>query len=74
MDSQSLIDHMATSHVIQDKRLRIDVARLREMVEKEEIQCNWVRKEEQLANPLTKAGASSRSLVDVLHSGRLVAT
>ena len=71
-DSKSLIDHLATSHVVQDKRLRIDVARLREMVEKKEIHCNWVRTEQQLANSLTKAGASSRALVEVLHSGRLV--
>ena len=73
-DSQSLIDHLGTSHVIQDKRLRIDVARLKEMVEKKEIVCDWVPDERQLANTLTKAGASSHSLMNVLHSGKLLAT
>ena len=37
-DSQSLVYHMATSHVIQDKRFRIDIARLKEMVEMKEVQ------------------------------------
>ena len=72
-DSQSLVDHMATSHVIQDKRLRIDIARLKEMVEMKEVQCEWVSKEHQLADTLTKGGASSRTLIDVLQSGRLTA-
>ena len=70
-DSQSLVDHMATSHVIQDKRLRIDIARLKEMAELKEIDCKWISKDHQLADTLTKAGASSRKLIDVLQSGRL---
>ena len=70
-DSQSLVDHISTSHVIQDKRLRIDIARLREMVELKEICCEWISKEYQLADSLTKAGASSKKLVDALQTGRL---
>ena len=31
-DSKSLVDHLGTSHVIQDSRLRVDIARLKEMV------------------------------------------
>ena len=46
---------------------------IKEMVEKEEITCNWVPDDRQLANALTKSGASSRSLIDVLRTGRLVA-
>ena len=71
-DSRSLIDHMSTSHVIQDKRLRIDIARLKEMVELNEVRCKWVSKDDQLADSLTKAGASSRKLLDVVQTGRLV--
>ena len=68
-DSKSLTDHLATSHVIQDPRLRVDVARLKEMVEVGEISMSWVKRDQQLADSLTKAGASPGRLLDVLRSG-----
>ena len=70
-DSHSLVDHLGTSHVIQDSRLRVDIARLKEMVKVKEIIVKWVPAEAQLADPLTKVGASSRKLLEVLESGRL---
>jgi hypothetical protein len=70
-DSKSLIDHLQTSHVIQDSRLRVDIARLKEMIELNEIKLCWIPGNEQLADPLTKAGASPHRLVEVLTSGRL---
>ena len=70
-DSKSLVDHLGTSHIIQDPRLRVDVARLKEMVAIKEISMTWVKKDYQLADSLTKAGASSRSLMDVLRVGRI---
>ena len=69
-DSKSLVDHLGTSHIIQDARLRVDVARIKEIVAIGEISMTWVKKEYQLADSLTKAGASSRSLLDVLRLGR----
>ena len=36
-DSKSLVDHLSYSKVIQDVRLRVDIARLREMVKLQEI-------------------------------------
>ena len=53
----------------QDARLRVDIACIREMVKFDEIQVDWVDKSEQLSDCLTKAGASSASLVEVLKSG-----
>ena len=70
-DSQSLVDHLQTSHVIQDSRLRVDVARIREMIELNECDVQWVDKDRQLADPLTKAGASPSYLLEVLKTGRL---
>ena len=70
-DSKSLIDHLNTSHVIQDCRLRVDMARIREMVKLKEIHLRWLPNKLQLADPLTKAGASSKRLLEVLTSGRL---
>ena len=68
-DSKSLIDHLQTSHVIQDSRLRVDVARIKEMIELKECEVKWICNEKQLADPLTKAGASPNRLLEVLQNG-----
>ena len=70
-DSKSLMDHINTSHVIQDARLRVDIARIKEMIKVKEICMKWVPNEQQLADPMTKAGASPSKLLEVLQSGRL---
>ena len=70
-DSKSLIDHLKSSHVIQDSRLRVDIARIKEMIKINEICMKWVSGQEQLADPMTKAGASSMKLLEVLQNGRL---
>jgi len=70
-DSESLIEHLQTSHVIEDSRLRVDIARLKEMIEIGEIKMTWVPNEEQLADPMTKSGASSLKLIETLQGGRL---
>ena len=70
-DSQSLIDNLESSRVVQDFRLRVDLARLKEMIEVNEIRMEWIEKSEQLADPLTKAGASNKRLCEVLCNGRI---
>ena len=68
-DSRSLWDHLNTTKVTFDARLRVDVACIREMVKMGEIKVDWVDNSRQLADCLTKAGASSNSLLEVLRSG-----
>ena len=41
------------------------------MTDKGEITVRWVKSEEQLADPLTKRGASSDTLVKVLDAGKM---
>ena len=65
-DCKSLIDTSSTTYVLQDTRLLVDVARLREMVKLNEISIEWVDGRFQLADSLTKAGASRDTLLDVL--------
>ena len=67
-DNRSLTDTLVTTRVITDRRLRVDVARLREMVAEKEIDVAWVNGRSQVADALTKRGASSASLVEVLNS------
>ena len=47
------------------------MARLREMVSKEEIEVFWVEGGLQLADSLTKRGASTLKLLDVLSKAKL---
>lgn len=70
-DSKSLIENMQSTKVIQDPRLRVDVARLKQMVKLGEIDVTWVPSELQLADSLTKKGASADQLVKVLVKGAL---
>ena len=69
-DSKSLMDHIKTSHVVQDSRLRVDIARIKEMIKIAEISMTWVPDEEQLADPMTKAGAPFHKLQKVLRNGK----
>ena len=70
-DSKSLKEHLGTTKVIQDPRLRVDTARLREMTNIGEVEVTWVSTEFMLADCLTKKDASSDLLRQVLASGML---
>ena len=70
-DSQSFLDNLQSTHVLADTRMRVDMARIREMLELNEIKISWVPTENQLADPLTKQGASPAKLLEVLGGGRL---
>ena len=63
---------MYSTKCVEDRRLRPDIALLREKLAKGEIKdIKWVESSLQLADCLTKAGASSRPLLEVLSSGKL---
>ena len=70
-DSKSLKDHLMTTKVISDARLRVDIARLREMQEIGEIEVIWVPSGHMLADCMTKQGASADLLRSVLAKGVL---
>ena len=74
-DSNQLYDAGHSLKLIEDKRLRIDLGLLREMMDRKEIaRINWVEKGQQLADSLTKIGASSARLLEVLAQGQLLVT
>ena len=70
-DNESLCQTLKTTTTIADKRMRVDIARLRQMVDREEIQVSWVEGSRQLADCLTKRGASSKKLLEVLQNCKL---
>ena len=65
-DSDSLVKTLRTTKVHDDKRLRVDVARVKGMITEQEIEIEWVSSKDQLADALTKRGASTDSLVAAL--------
>ena len=70
-DSKSLQQHLQSTRTIQDARLRVDIARLKQMMDLEEIEMRWVCSKSQLADSLTKKGSSAAQLIKVLVSGRI---
>ena len=70
-DNKSLFDASKTSNVTSDKRLLIDLAALREMIDQRQIKMHWLSTEYQLANNLTKMGASKQKLMEALRRGCL---
>ena len=70
-DSKSLRDHMETTRVIKDPRLRVDTARLRQMNERQEVEIVWVPGAEMLADCMTKKAAATDKLRKALTTGVL---
>ena len=71
-DSRSLFENAQSLKPVLDKRLRVDIAIVHQMLEKGELQkILWVEKEKQLADPLTKRGVSSNQLLQVIADGKL---
>ena len=71
-DSKTLYEAVHSTKQVLDNRLRIDIAILKEMITKKEInEISWVPKEQQLADCLTKRGASCKSLIQTLEVGAI---
>ena len=68
-DNKSLFEAVHSTTSILDKRLRVDIAILREMVERKEMTVEWIEASKQLSDSLTKRGASSAALLEVFKSG-----
>ena len=63
VDNKSLVDVLYMSKRVEDQRLRIDIAVLQSMLERNEIsKVSWVCTSQQLADCLTKRGASTEKL------------
>ena len=68
-DNRGLCDSVFASTTVEDKRLFIDICVLRDMIHNHEInEFRWVSTDQQIANALTKQGASTHSLVQLLNN------
>ena len=73
IDNKSLYDNLHSSTPVkEEKRLVLDIALIKEMLEKKELtNVTLVESKKQLADCLTKQGASSELLRQILNHGNL---
>ena len=70
-DNQSLYDNLHSKKQVKEKRLRITMAGIQELLENGNIKkVKWISNNHQLADPLTKRGASSERLLNCLYYGQ----
>ena len=73
VDNKSVIQALNSTKMVDDRRLRIDVASIKESMENNEISdIRWIRGENQIANCMTKRGASPYSLLNIVVNGKIV--
>ena len=70
-DSQSLYETLGSTKLVSDKRLRVEISALRQMVNEREVSVEWVEGAKQLADVLTKQGVTWKLLQFVLREGKL---
>ena len=71
IDNKSCLEAVNSTSLVDDKRLRREIASIKELLETKELQTvKWVPGDKQLADVLTKSGASNLKLMTVLHSGK----
>ena len=71
-DCYSLFQNIHSDNLAQDRKVRVEVAAIREQMDLKEINSiKWVPDESQLTNPLTKSTGPATRLIEVLQSGRL---
>ena len=71
VDNKSTVDAIHSTAPVEDKKLRRDVARIKQMLNTKEIRSvSWCPGKEQLADCMTKRTASAFNLLEVFESGR----
>ena len=72
VDNKGVCDAVHSTHAVDDKLTRLSIAITREHLRKGEIEeVHHIKGVNMIADPLTKQGASTQGLLDVLRSGRI---
>lgn len=70
IDNKSLFENVHSTKSVSEKRLRIEVATIKQMIERNEIKSvSWVETDQQLADCLTKKGVNVNKLMNVIVNG-----
>ena len=70
-DGRSLYETLGSTKLVSDKRLRVGISALQQMVNEGEVSVEWVKGAKQLADVLTKQGVSWKLLQFVLQEDKL---
>ena len=70
-DNMSLVESVHSTTAVEEKRLRVEIASIRESIRNKEVSVEWVDKEKQLADVITKQGADSFKFMAVLQNRHL---
>ncbi|KAG1673036.1 DNA polymerase epsilon subunit 2 [Nymphon striatum] len=71
IDNRSLFENLHSTKAVSEKRLRIDLATIKEMMQRREIShIQWIEASNQISDCFTKRGASCKKLVEVLEKLR----
>jgi transposase InsO family protein len=68
-DNKSLCQNIHSTKLLSEKRLRMDLASIKESVCTGDITVTWVHTSSQIADCLTKTGADFHRLIDILKTG-----
>ena len=71
-DNQSLYNTVNTTHLVDNKRLRVELSAIRQLVANNVVTIQWTEHQNQLSDVLTKKGASSKLLLSVLQNGKTI--
>ena len=67
VDNQSVVDTLYSTKAVDDKRLRIDIGAIKHLMQRNEVtSVQWIPGKKMLANVLTKRGAASFYLLELL--------
>lgn len=67
----SLFETSGTSRQVNDRRLWVEVSKIWQMIQTDEISISWIEKTKRLSELLTKKKSWSYCLMETLRSGRL---
>ena len=71
-DNKSLYDAIKSSKYVENKRLRIDIAAVKESISQNEIDnVELINTKQQLADPLTKSSANTKLLLNTIITGNI---
>ena len=71
IDNRSCVDALKSTSQVDDKRLRIEIGELKELLQQKVVkEVSWVEGSDQIADALTKQGASGLKLLEIIQNGR----
>ena len=70
IDNKSLFNSLQSTKMVSERRLRLDISAIKEMLSSNEIvKIDWLPTEKQLSNSLTKQGANTHHLISYMRNG-----